>query len=124
MHIFFLGLFSGRLIFRGACNWMEFCVLKWVGLDNNNSLHNAKHKDNSLKQLTLQSTGLYSGGLIIGGIFASEIQGAYFRQGLFLEGLIMRILRYFLWEWVISPLLAPPVLHPLRTCPSWPGSGH
>ena len=82
---FWLGLFSGELIFGGAYYWKEVCVSKWVGLDNKNSL---KHKDNSLEQLTL-TMGLYSGGLIIGVPFDSEILVA-----LFLEGLIFRILRY------------------------------
>ena len=36
---FLLGLFSGELIFRGAYYWKEFCVSKWVGLDNKNSYH-------------------------------------------------------------------------------------
>ena len=31
---FLLGLFSGELTFRAACYWKEFCVSKWVGLDN------------------------------------------------------------------------------------------
>ena len=33
----------------------EFCVSKWVGLHNKNSL---KHKDNCLKQLALKVQGL------------------------------------------------------------------
>ena len=53
MHLFnrlFGGLIFGEggLIFGGAGYWKEFCVSKWVALDNKNSL---KHKDNSLKQL-------------------------------------------------------------------------
>ena len=32
-----LGLFSGELVFRGACYWKEFCVPKWVSLVNKNS---------------------------------------------------------------------------------------
>ena len=63
-----LGLFSGELIFRGAYYWKEFCVSKWVGLDNKNSL---KHKDNSLKQLTTAST---------------NSPWAYIREGLLSEG--------------------------------------
>ena len=35
---FLLGLFSGEPIFGGAYYWKEFCVSKWVGLDNKNSL--------------------------------------------------------------------------------------
>ena len=31
---FFLGLFSEELIFGGAYYWREFCVSKWVGLNN------------------------------------------------------------------------------------------
>ena len=50
---FLLGLFSEELIFGGAYYWREFCVSKWVGLDNKNSL---KHYENSLKQLTTAST--------------------------------------------------------------------
>ena len=52
-----LGLFLGELIFGGAYYWKEFCVSKWVGLDN-------------------------LGGLIIGRIFASEI---FLGWGLLLE---------------------------------------
>ena len=50
-----LGLFLGELIFRGACHWKEFCVSKWVGFGNKNSL---KHYENSLKQLALTVHGL------------------------------------------------------------------
>ena len=32
-----LGLFSGELIFGGACYRKEFCVSKWVWLVNKNS---------------------------------------------------------------------------------------
>ena len=39
---FLLGLFSGELIFGGACYWKEFCVSKWVGLDNKNDLNTMK----------------------------------------------------------------------------------
>ena len=35
---FLLGLFSGELIFGGAYYWREFCVSKWVGPDDENSL--------------------------------------------------------------------------------------
>ena len=35
---FLLDLFLGELIFGRACYWREFCVSKWVGLDNKNSL--------------------------------------------------------------------------------------
>ena len=45
---FLLGLFSGELIFGGAYYWKEFCVSKWAGFDNKNSLKSYK---NSLKQL-------------------------------------------------------------------------
>ena len=33
-----LRLFSGELIFGGAFYWKEFCVSKWVALDNKNSV--------------------------------------------------------------------------------------
>ena len=45
-----LGSFSGEVIVGGAYYWKEFCVSKWVGLDNKNSV---KHYENSLKQLAL-----------------------------------------------------------------------
>ena len=31
---FLRGLFSGELIFGGAYYWREFCISKWVKLDN------------------------------------------------------------------------------------------
>ena len=39
---FLLGLFFGQLIFGGAYYWKEFCVSKWVGLNNKNSLKQHK----------------------------------------------------------------------------------
>ena len=48
---FLLGLFLGELVFGGAYYWKEFCVSKWVGLDNKNSL----------KQLALTGYGLIFG---------------------------------------------------------------
>ena len=38
---FKLGLFSGELIFGGAYYWKEFCVSKWVGLDNKTASTNS-----------------------------------------------------------------------------------
>ena len=58
-----LGLFSGELIFGGAYYWKEFCVSKWVGLDNKNSL----------KQLKTAST---------------NSPWAYIREGLLSEGFL------------------------------------
>ena len=52
--LFFFGeLIYEVLIFGGAYYWNEFCVSKWVGLDDKNSL---KHKDNGLKQLKTVNT--------------------------------------------------------------------
>ena len=65
---FFGGLFLGG--WRGwgeAYYWKEFCVSKWIGLDNKNSLKQF------LKQATLTAAGfsslafIYSGGLMVGG---------------------------------------------------------
>ena len=53
-----LGLYSGELIFGGAYYWKEFCVSKWVELDNKNR---PKHYQNSLKQLALTVHGLTFG---------------------------------------------------------------
>ena len=78
-----MGLFSGELIFGGAYYWKEFCVSKWVELDNKNSLN---HK-NSPKQLITKVYGLIiREGLLSEGFFASEIWGAYFREGLCFGG--------------------------------------
>ena len=84
-----LGLFSRELICGGAYYWKEFCVSKWVGLDNRNSL---KHYENSLKQLA--QTWAYIGEGFIGRLFASEIGGAYFREGLLL---LLLLFIYFLF---------------------------
>ena len=85
---FLLGLFSGELIFGGACYRKEFCVSKWCGL--------------SIKTASSNSLWAYirEGLLSIGRIFVSEIWGAYFREGLFFfcggggGGLIIGNLRY------------------------------
>ena len=45
-------LFSEELIFRGAYCWREFCISKWVWLDNKNSLKIIL-RHYSLKQITL-----------------------------------------------------------------------
>ena len=77
---FLLGLFSGELIFGGAYYWKEFCVTKWVGLGNKNSL---KHYENGLKQLKTAST---------------NSPWAYFREGLFLGGAYYRNFTEFVKE--------------------------
>ena len=87
---FLLGLFSGELIFRGAYYWKEFCVLKWVGLDNKNSL---KHYENSLKQLALTVHGLIFGKAYYWKDFASEIWGLIFGRA-FPSQLIPNFSRY------------------------------
>ena len=69
-----MGIFSGELIFGGAYYWNEFCVSKWVGLDNKNS---SKHKDNSLKQLASTVHGLIHEGLSLGGLIFG---GAYYQN--------------------------------------------
>ena len=82
---FLLGLFSGELIFGGAFvyYWKEFCISKWVGLDNKNSL---KHHKNSLKQLALTVHGL-----MFGRAYDQKVLCLRF-GGLFLGGLIIGIL--------------------------------
>ena len=74
--LFLPGLFLGELVLGGAYYWKEFCVSKWVGHDNKNSV---KHYENSLKQPAL--TGY---GLIFGRAGASE--GLIFRRAYFWEG--------------------------------------
>ena len=73
-----LGLFSGELIFRGACYWKEFCISKWVGLDNKTASTNSPWAyiwEGLLSEgyLRLRFGGLIFGGLIFWG-------GAYYRN--------------------------------------------
>ena len=56
----------------------EFCVSKWAGLDNKNSL---KHYENNLKQLKTAST---------------NNPWAYIREGLLSEGFLL--LRFIFWD--------------------------
>ena len=97
-------------IFWDAYYWREFCVSKWVGLDNKNGL---KHEENSLKQATIAVPGLYSlysRGLISGKdicVWDLGGGGGGRREGLFLEGLIMefygRLTDYLqIWIYVIE----------------------
>ena len=53
--------FSGELIFGGDYYWNEFCVSKWVALDNKNSLKRYENSLNSLKQPALTVHGLIFG---------------------------------------------------------------
>ena len=86
-----LGLFSGELNFGGAYYWKEFCVSKWVGLDNKNSV---KHHENSLNQLKTAST--YSPWAYIReGLLSEGYLGLRFGEALFFGGLIIGILRYY-----------------------------
>ena len=83
---FLVCLFSGELIFGGAYYWKEFCVSKWVGLDNKNGL---KHYENSLKQLKTASTNspwpYIREGLLSEGFLRLRFWGAYFWGGLLSE---------------------------------------
>ena len=91
-----LGLVLGELTFGGAYYWREFCISKWVGFDNKNSL---KHKDNSLKQLETANPNnpwaCVQGGSLLEGLLCLRF-GAYFREGLFLGGTYYRNLTVFI----------------------------
>ena len=82
-YIFSKGFFA-RLIFGRAYYRKEFCVSRWVGLDNKNSL---KHEDNSLKRL--KKAKLYCPWACIPESRARDL------EGLFSGGLVIGILRYF-----------------------------
>ena len=86
-----MGLLSGELIFGGAYYWREFCVSKWVGLDNKNN--------NSLKQLKTGNHNKpwsYIGeGLLLEGYLRLRFGGLIF-GGAYFWGPIIGILRYFL----------------------------
>ena len=69
----------GETIFGGAFYWMEFSISKCVGLNNKNIL---KHKENSLKQLTLTVHGLIFGRAYYGKyIFVIDLGGLIFFFG-------------------------------------------
>ena len=74
-----LGLFLGETIFGGVFYWMEFSISKCVWLNNKNIL---KHKENSLKQLTLTVHGLIFGRAYYGKyIFVIDLGGLFFFFG-------------------------------------------
>ena len=62
-----LGLFSGELIFGGACYRKEFCGSKWVGLDNKTASTNSPWAYIWEGLLSEGYLRLRFGGLILGG---------------------------------------------------------
>ena len=103
-----MGLFSGEIIFGGAFYGREFCVSKWVQLDNKNSLRDV---DNSLKQLKTanpNSPWAYIWeGLLSKGYLHLRFEVLIFRREIFIK-----ILRYLnqmiancLWTAVVLVLL-------------------
>ena len=75
----FLGLFSGKLIFKGAYYRRKFCVSKWVDLNYKNR---SKHYDNILIH-----------GLIFG--------RAYYRKDICVFFIDLFIYLFFFWGGVI-----------------------
>ena len=119
-----LGLVLGELIIREAYYWKEFCVSKWVGLDNKNSLKHLVY-ENSLKHLKTDSTNsrwayiregllpegflhLRIGGIILGG-GGVNFGGAYYWNftvcGLSLLLVLSLLREVFCWVVRFSPLL-------------------
>ena len=82
---FLLGLFSGELIFGGACYRKEFCVSKWVGLVNKNTL----------KQLTLPTVH----GLIFGRAYYRKDFCIWDLGGLFSGGFILFYYYFVFFFW-------------------------
>ena len=77
-----LSLFSGELIFGGAYYWKEFCISKWVGLDNKTASTNSLRGYNWEGLLSKGFLRLRFGGLIFrrayfGGGLLSEYYGMY-----------------------------------------------
>ena len=70
---FLLVLFSGEPIFGGAYYWKEFCVSKWVGLDNKTA------NTNSPRAYIWEA--LLSEGFLRFAIWVGGGGGAYFREG-------------------------------------------
>ena len=89
-----MGIFSRKLIFGGAYYWREFCVSKWVGLDNKNR---SKHEVNGLKQLkTANPKCLWAyirEGLLSEGYLRLRLGGTICEQACFGGALIIGILR-------------------------------
>ena len=98
------GFFSEEFIFREADYWKEFCVSKWVVLDNKNS---PKHYEDSLKQLKTAGTespwAYIREGLLSEGFLRLRFEGLIFGRACFFcfvfffggGGLIIGILQYF-----------------------------
>ena len=83
-----LGLFYGELIFGGAYYWKEFCVSKWVGLDNKKAWNITKRA----KTASTNSPWAYiRKGLLSEGFLGLRFGGGFFFLG---GGLIIGILRY------------------------------
>ena len=84
-----LGLFLEKLIFGAAYYWKQFCVSKWVGLNNKNSL---KHCENILKQLETASTNSQWAyiweGLLLAGFLRLRFEVLIFGRACFWEGLL------------------------------------
>ena len=72
-----LGLFLGELIFGGAYYWKEFCISKWVELDNKTASTNSPWACNWEGLLSERFLRLRFGGRIFG--------RAYFWGGLIIE---------------------------------------
>ena len=86
-----LGLFSGTLIFRGAYYWKEFCVSKWVELDNKTASINSPWAYIWEGLLSEGFLRLRFGELIFGRAYYYYYYFFFFWGG----GVIIGILRYF-----------------------------
>ena len=68
-----LGLFSRELIFGEAYYWKEFCISKWVGLDNKNSLKQLAIVNNPWPYVR---EGFFLGGKVgLGGLLLENFYG-------------------------------------------------
>ena len=77
-----LGLFLGELIFRGPYYWREFCISKWVGLDNKTPSTSSPWAyiwegllSEGFLSLKCGGGGLFSGGLVFWEGLLSEFYG-------------------------------------------------
>ena len=72
----------GKLIFRGAYYWKEFCVSKWIGLDNKNSLKQLKTASTNSPWAYIQE------GLLLEGFLRLRFRGLIFGRAYFWRRLL------------------------------------
>ena len=93
-------------MFGGACYWREFCISKWVVLDNKIALNTKVTAYKSLQHLTLTVHGLIFGRACYRKDICSKIWGLIFGRAYLWRGLLSEF--YSTFASVVSSLLRHP----------------